>query len=187
MRHHEPPEVTWLLPELEDGVDPELRLELESLEPDVELDPVELDPELSELEPLAAEALVVCVDPGRAKANAPTAPTLATVTAAVTALTLPRPRSLAAIAWRILSSLALLMLFSFRAWPPMYLDMTSRKSLRLSRSDFVSPGTGRRPSAPRPNGSSLADAVVTVSQRRMRDDGFCCDRRGPVPGTVPKG
>jgi hypothetical protein len=127
--------VTWLLPELEDGVDPELRLELEleleSLEPEVELDPVELDPELAELEPLAAEALVVCVDPGRTKANAPTAPTLATVTAAVAVLTLPRPRSLAAIAWRTLSSFALLMLFSFRAWPPMFLDLTSRKSLRF--------------------------------------------------------
>jgi hypothetical protein len=119
VRHHEPPEVAWLLPELEDGVDPELRLELEleleSLEPEVELDPVELDPELAELEPLAAEALVACVDPGRTRANAPTAPTLATVTAAVAALTLPRPRSLAAIAWRTLSSFALLMLFSFRA------------------------------------------------------------------------
>lgn len=110
--------MAWLLPELEDGVDPELRLELElELEPlelEVELDPVELDPELAELEPLAAEA-VVCVDPGRTKANAPTAPTLATVTAAVAVLTLPRPRFLAAMAWRTLSSSALLMLFSFRA------------------------------------------------------------------------
>jgi hypothetical protein len=132
LRHHEPPEVAWLLPELEDGVDPELRLELEleSLELEVELDPVELDPELAELEPLAAEA-VACVDPGRTRANAPTAPTLATVTAAVAVLTLPRPRSLAAMAWRTLSSSALLMLFSFRAWPSMFLDVTSRKSLRL--------------------------------------------------------
>ena len=114
--------MAWLLPELADGVDPELRLELELvlelelelLEPEVELDPVELDPELAELEPVA-EALAVCVDPGKTKANAPTAPTLATVTAAVAVLTLPRPRFLAAIAWRTLSSSALLMLFSFRA------------------------------------------------------------------------
>lgn len=117
-------------------MDPELRLELEleleSLEPEVELDPVELDPELAELEPLAAEAPVVCVDPGRTKANAPTAPALATVTAAVAVLTLPRPRSLAAIAWRTPPSFALLMLFSFRAWPPMFLDVTSRKPLRLA-------------------------------------------------------
>lgn len=106
--HHEPPEVTWLLPEVEDGVDPalrpELELELDPVEADPELaepdevDPVELDPELAVLEPLVEEALAVCVDSGRTKANAPAAATLATVTAAVAVLTLRRPRVLAAIA-----------------------------------------------------------------------------------------
>ena len=97
--------MAWLLLELEDGVDPELRPELEleldpvELDPELELelDPLELDPELAVLEPLV-EALAVCVDSGRTKANAPAAATLATVTAAVAVLTLRRPRSLAAIA-----------------------------------------------------------------------------------------
>jgi len=149
--HHEPPEVTWLLPELEDGVDPELRPELElelpelePLEPELELDPlevdpelvepdevdaVELDPELAELEPLVVAALAVCVDPGRTRANAPAAATLATVTAVVAVLTLPRPRSLAAIAWRTPSPFVLLMSFSLHARPRRSLDVTSRSPL----------------------------------------------------------
>jgi hypothetical protein len=127
--------VTWLLPELEDGEEPELR----PLELELELDPVEVEPELVEpellelepelvepellepelvepelLEPdLAApeevDALAVCVDPGRTRATAPAATTLATVTAAVADLTLPRPRSLAAMAWWIPSRSLLVM------------------------------------------------------------------------------
>jgi hypothetical protein len=127
--------VTWLLPELEDGEEPELR----PLELELELDPVEVEPELVEpelleLEPelvepelpepelvepelvepdLAApeevDALAVCVDPGRTRANAPAAATLATVTVAVAVLTLPRPRFLAAMAWRTPSRSVLLM------------------------------------------------------------------------------
>ena len=117
--------MAWLPPELEIGEEPELKplepeLELE-LEPDEvepvepELDPVELEPEPVEAEPEPAEdepdepepdedALVVCADPGRARARAPAVTTPATVTAVVVDRTLLRPRSLAATAWRIPSS-----------------------------------------------------------------------------------
>jgi hypothetical protein len=135
--------VTWLLPELEDGEEPELR----PLELELELDPVEVEPELVEPElvepellepelvepellepelvepelvepelvepelvaPEEVDALAVCVDPGRTRATAPAATTLATVTAAVADLTLPRPRSLAAMAWWIPSRSLLVM------------------------------------------------------------------------------
>jgi hypothetical protein len=129
--------VAWLLPELEIGVEPELRPlepeleddepelvelepdELEPVEPELvpdELDPEEPEPELADDEPVEAEpdpveadVLVLCVDPGRAKANAPAVTTLATVTAVVADRTLFRPRSLAAMARRIPSRCALLM------------------------------------------------------------------------------
>jgi len=116
-RHHDPPDVAWLLPELDDGLEPELRpdeLELEEpelellLEPELEL-PVE-EPEPVEADPVEEEALVLCVDPGRARARAPAVTTLAMVTAVVVDLTLARPRSLAAMAWRIPSRGLLLML-----------------------------------------------------------------------------
>jgi hypothetical protein len=132
--------VTWLLPELEIGEEPELKppelefddepefaeLEPEELEP-VELEPLEPEPdevEPDEPEPELAEddepdevepdpdeedVLVLCVDPGRAKASAPAATTLAMVTAVVADRTLASPRSLAATARRILSRCALLM------------------------------------------------------------------------------
>jgi hypothetical protein len=122
--------VTWLPPELEDGEEPELRppeLELELDPVEVELDPVEVEPELvepelaepelaepedvdpEELEPAEVDALAVCVDPGRTRATAPAAATLATVTAVVADLTLLRPRSLAAMARWIPSRSLLLM------------------------------------------------------------------------------
>jgi hypothetical protein len=129
--------VAWLLPELEIGVEPELRpleLELEDDEPELvelepdelepvepelvpdELDPEEPEPELADDEPVEAEpdpveadVLVLCVDPGRAKASAPAVTTLATVTAVVADRTLFLPRSLAAMARRIPSRCALLM------------------------------------------------------------------------------
>jgi hypothetical protein len=129
--------VAWLLPELEIGVEPELRPlepeleddepefvelepdELEPVEPELvpdELDPEEPEPELADDEPVEAEpdpveadVLVLCVDPGRAKASAPAVTTLATVTAVVADRTLFRPRSLAAMARRIPSRCALLM------------------------------------------------------------------------------
>ena len=129
--------MAWLLPELEIGVEPELRPlepeleddepefvelepdELEPVEPELvpdELDPEEPEPELAdddpveaEPDPVEADVLVLCVDPGRAKASAPAVTTLATVTAVVADRTLFRPRSLAAMARRIPSRCALLM------------------------------------------------------------------------------
>jgi hypothetical protein len=97
-------------PELVD--EPEL-VELEPDEPEFELD----DPEFVEVEPVADEpvdvevdVLVLCVDPGRARASAPAVTTLAMVTAVVVDRTLFRPSSLAAMARRIPSRCALLML-----------------------------------------------------------------------------
>jgi len=108
-------------PELED--EPEL-VEPEPDEPEFELD----DPEFVEVEPVEDEpvdveedVLVVCVDPGRARANAPAVTTLAMVTAVVVDRTLFRPCSLAAMARRIPSRCALLMLPILRS--------RSRKSL----------------------------------------------------------
>jgi hypothetical protein len=121
-RHHEPPETAWLPPELDIGLDPELKplepdeleLEPDEFEPEPELDDPEPDeaepepedefdePELAEVpdEPDDAEEepVVLCVDPGRARASAPAATTLATVTAEVAERTLARPSSLAAMA-----------------------------------------------------------------------------------------
>jgi hypothetical protein len=130
--------VAWLLPELEVGEEPELRplelellelLELEDEEPElvdepelVELEPDEPgfeldDPEFVEVEPVADEpvgvevdVLVLCVDPGRARASAPAVTTLAMVIAVVVDRTLFRPCSLTAMARRIPSRCALLML-----------------------------------------------------------------------------
>ena len=127
--------MTWLPPELETGEEPELRpLELELLElleddPELEDEPefvepepdepeLELEePEFVEVEPVEDEpvdveeedALVLCVDPGRARASAPSVTTLAMVTAVVVERTLFRPCSLAAMARRIPSRCALLM------------------------------------------------------------------------------
>ena len=117
--------MTWLPPELEVGEEPELRppeLELELDEPElVELEP-ELVPEEPELaedefdEPVEVELdpvedVVLCVDPGRARASAPAVTTLAMVTVAVVDLTLFLPRSLAATAWRIPSSRRALLMY----------------------------------------------------------------------------
>lgn len=129
-----------LAPELEVGVEPELKpLELElELDP-LELDPDELDPDPDELDPelpdevdpeLVAEpelaeldgvadepvdVVVVCVAPGRTRATAPAAATLDRVTAVVAERTLARPRSLAAMAPRRLSRCALLMSLILRS------------------------------------------------------------------------
>jgi hypothetical protein len=129
--------VTWLLPELELGVLlelmpfelelPELELpELDVPELDVpELDVPELDvPELDvpepdvlepefvdvEVEPVDDEPVdvVLWVEPGRARASAPAATTLATPTAVVAERTFSRPFSLSAMARRMPSRCALM-------------------------------------------------------------------------------
>jgi hypothetical protein len=129
--------VAWLLPELEVGVEleprplelelPELEDELEELEPEdvepedvepVEVEPVEVEPD--EVEPvevsvLPVEVSALWVEPGRARASAPAVTTLAIVTAVVVERTLPRPRSLAAAAWRIPSRCALLITLILRS------------------------------------------------------------------------
>ena len=138
--------MTWLPPELEIGEEPEPRplelelpelLELEEEEPELdEPEPEEPefefdDPEFVEVEPVEDEPVDVeldvvpwCVDPGRARASAPAVTTLAMVTAVVVDRTLSRPISLAAMARRIPSRCALLMLPILRS--------RTRKSLHVS-------------------------------------------------------
>jgi hypothetical protein len=130
--HHDPPEVAWLLPELEVGLEPELKplepLEVEEDEPD-EVEPDEVEPEeLEEPEEVEPEVVepeddepevvedvpeddeaVLCADPGRVRATAPATATLAKVTAVVVERTLARPCSLAATARRMPSRCSLLM------------------------------------------------------------------------------
>jgi hypothetical protein len=141
--------VAWLLPELDDGEEPELKplepeladdepefVELEPDEPEPEpepepvepelapdeLDPDEPEPELAEdepveveLDPVEADVLVLCVDPGRARASAPAVTTLAMVTAVVAERTLFLPRSRSATARRIPSRSELLMYLILRS------------------------------------------------------------------------
>ena len=144
--------MAWLLPELDDGEDPELKPpeleladdepefeladdepefvepepdELEPVEPELvpeELDPDEPEPELAEdepveveLDPVEADVLVLCVDPGKARASAPAVTTLAMVTAVVVERTLFRPRSRSAMARRIPSRSELLMYLILRS------------------------------------------------------------------------
>jgi hypothetical protein len=158
--HHEPPEVAWLPPELEIGEEPELKplepfeFELEpfELEPfELELEPFELELELFELEPDeeepeftdepepelvdvepddAEDVAVLCVDPGKARATAPAATTLAMVTAVVAERTLARPRSRSATAWRMLSRCALLMCPTLRSRTQGCLQESSRLAMR---------------------------------------------------------
>ena len=127
-----------MLPELELGVLlelmplelelPELELpELELPEPDEpepdEPEPDEPEPELVEDEPEFVDVepvddepvdVVLWVEPGRARASAPAATTLATLTAVVAERTFSRPFSLAAMARRIPSRCALM---SSILWP----------------------------------------------------------------------
>ncbi|HEY1000780.1 MAG TPA: hypothetical protein VGD83_14150 [Streptosporangiaceae bacterium] len=162
--------MAWLPPELELGEEPELRpLELEpelveldpefaepepaelepvELEP-VELEPVELEPEVPELvealEPELGEEfdvpvevdVVLFADPGRARARAPAATTLATVTVVVADRTLARPRSLAATAWRIPSSRRALLI-------SLILRPRTRKSLHEPSGRAMSPASSSR-------------------------------------------
>jgi hypothetical protein len=125
------------LPELEDDEFEEL--EPEELEP-VEVEPVDVEPvevEPVEVEPVDVEPVdvepvevsVLWVEPGRARASAPAVTTLAIVTAVVVARTLPRPRSLAATAWRIRSRCALLIVLILRSGTRNSLDEPSRQPL----------------------------------------------------------
>ncbi len=162
-----------LVPELEVGVEPELKpleLELEldpdELDPDPdepdpdELDPDELDPELpdevdpeladepglAELDRVADEpvdVVVACVAPGRTRATAPAAATLDRVTAVVAERTLARPRSLAAMAPRRLSRCALLMSLILRSGTRSPLYGTSRFAMRF-RPSIPSQGEASR-------------------------------------------
>ena len=113
------PEFVELEPEELEPVEVE-PVEPEPVEPEpVEPEPDEPEPELAEDEfdePVEVEldpgdALVLCVDPGRARASAPAVTTLAMVTAVVVDRTLARPRSLAAMAWRIPSSRRALLMY----------------------------------------------------------------------------
>jgi hypothetical protein len=123
--------VVWLLPELEVGVEPELRpledepeleepelvdpelVEPELVEPElVDPEPVLVDPELVFVEPedvpVDVDVSVLCAAPGRTRASAPAVTTLAMVTAVVVDLTLLRPRFRSAMARRIPSRSALM-------------------------------------------------------------------------------
>jgi hypothetical protein len=149
VQHQEPPEVAWLLPELETGAELELKpedpVEVES-DPD-EPDPAEVpdpveevpdpvedlpDPveDLPELDVAEDEEVpVVWVDPGRTSATAPAAATLARLTAVVAERTLDRPRSLAATAMRTWSRCALFMSLILRSGTRSRLDVASRLAL----------------------------------------------------------
>jgi hypothetical protein len=145
--------VAWLLPELEVGVEPELRPLLEEDEPEPELvepelvepelvEPELVEPELVEPELVEPELVeveepdevelvdelvsVLCVEPGRTRASAPAVTTLARLTAVVVERTLLRPRSLAAAAWRTPSRSLLLMSYSLRPRIRCSLDEPSR-------------------------------------------------------------
>jgi hypothetical protein len=113
-RHQEPPEVAWLLPELDDGADDGL---LRPPEPEL-LDVPECDapePELPDPgEPPAEEepeedVALLCVEPGRVSATVPAATRLAKPTAAVVVWILLRPRSRAATARATVSRFVFLM------------------------------------------------------------------------------
>ena len=80
-------------------------MEPESVEPEP-VEPELAEPELAWSRSLtrwcrSCWTLVLCADPGRARASAPAVTTLATVTVVVVDRTLARPRSLAASARRI--------------------------------------------------------------------------------------
>lgn len=114
---HEPPEVTWPLPDPavggELGLKPpdpeELGAGLEPVPDEPELDGAGFGPDermrgLAACRPRAGAAVpVLWAAPGAVTARAPAATTLATATVVVIELTLARARSLAATAWRISS------------------------------------------------------------------------------------
>jgi hypothetical protein len=148
-----PPEVAWLLPELEDGAEPELKplelelfelfeLELFELEP-VEVEPVEVEPELEDVPELDDEPelvdveAVLCADPGRTSVTMPAAATLAMVTVVVADRTLARPRSRSAMARRTRSRFALLMYSIVRSRTRNHLHEASRLAMRQTARPVV--------------------------------------------------
>ena len=138
--------MAWLLPELELGVEPELKpLEFDpvlvpvlELEPELADEPVlgdvpllEEDPELvDEPVPADVEVVVLWVDPGSARVTTPAATTLAMVTAVVVERTLARPRSRAAMARWTLSRSALLISPILRSRIRSLLQESSRLAMR---------------------------------------------------------
>src|SRR5207249_3821906 len=143
------------------------------LEPElVELEPVELEPELElaeeefdepvEVEPDPPDVLVLCVVPGKARARAPAVTTLAIVTAVVVDRTLARPRSLAATARRIPSSRrSLLMPFILRSRFRESLHKSSREPMSRAGS-FRSCG----PRLPRQHEGHLKEAAPRTAPGR---------------------
>jgi hypothetical protein len=112
--HQEPPDVAWLLPELDDGAGdgllrpPEFELldvpEFDAPEPELpepEEPPAEEEPE--------EDAALLCVEPGRVSVTVPAATRLAKPTAAVIVWILLRPRSRAATARATVSRFVFLM------------------------------------------------------------------------------
>ena len=129
--HQEPPDVEWLVPELDDGADdPLLRPELEELEledPLPELDepePIWVDPEawVPDDDPVAPDDVPAWVDdvpllcePGSVRATTPAVTTLAIPTVAVVVWIRLRPRARAAVARRTLSRFGVFMMCSLPA------------------------------------------------------------------------
>jgi hypothetical protein len=116
-RHQEPPDVAWLLPELDDGADdgllrpPGFELldlpEFDAPEPELP-EPEEPEEPPAEEEP-GEDAALLCVEPGRVSVTVPAATRLAKPIAAVVVWILLRPRSRAATARATVSRFVFLM------------------------------------------------------------------------------
>jgi hypothetical protein len=163
--HQEPPEVEWLVPELDDGADdPLLRPELDELELDEpEVDEPELaDPELILVEPelwvpddepveagdpdveVPVDDVPLVCEPGSASVMTPAAATLARPTVAVAVWIRLRPRARAATARRTLSRFGVFMTCSLLPASSNLLCTSSQPP--MSRDVIGSrprPGTGR--------------------------------------------
>jgi hypothetical protein len=149
--------VAWLLPELDDGAEPELRpeLELELDEPELaepelaEPDPVEAvpelpdpeeaelddEPELAEVPDEVEDAAVLAVALGRVSATTPAAATLARVTVVVAVRTRARPRVRDATARSIRSRFSSLMPSSLRRPARRLLRDSSKLAMRQAPRD----------------------------------------------------
>jgi hypothetical protein len=175
----EPVELDPVEPELVPEPEPELA-EPELAEPEL-AEPELLEPELAEepepaeAEPELLDALVLCVEPGRARASAPAVTTLAMVTAVVADRTLARPRSLAAWASRIpLSRRALLMSLILRS--------RTRKSLHEpSGSAMNRAGSSRScgPRLPRQHEGHLKERLASAHRASTP-----CSARSPPSATA---